>query len=123
MTQDQGGQKSGKPKARKRPPVNPRETVRYAAANEGMVQLVGCQRCGAPILRGYVDSLMTSLDPHPLSAGEEAHLVVAGVPTFHIRKFGAGILATYRSRLHFVLELATRGRASTIVGEHRCQKR
>ena len=110
-------------KPRKRPPVNPRETVRYAAANEGMVQLAGCTRCAAPILRGYVDSLMTSLDPHPLSAGEEAHLVAAGVPTFHVRKFATGILATYRSRLHFQLELAKRGRAATVVGEHRCQKR
>lgn len=107
---------------KRRAPVNPRETVRYAAANEGMVQLVGCQRCGAPVLRGYVDSLMTSLDPHPLDAGQEAHLVAAGVPTFHVRKFAASILATYRSRMHFQLELATRGRAATVVGEHRCKR-
>jgi hypothetical protein len=104
---------------KKKPPgVNPRETVRFAEANEGVVRPMTCRACGKTVLRGYVDALVTSLDLVPIDVLLETRLHLAGWQTFHVRRFGAAILATWRNQGDQTLH--DHPHPSLVLAEHPC---
>lgn len=108
------------PKKRSTAPPNfkPRETVRYAEANEGIVKPVTCRACGKTVLRGYVDAMVTSLDLVPVDVLLERRLHLARWQTFRLRRFGSAVLANWRDGAD--PSLHDRPHPGLVVPEHLC---